>query len=319
MGKDWVPAESSGWMWAHHAIRADFEDTLIILARMRDAPKIEPWEIDELKLWFARVSENVHHHHDNEEKVFFPKIRERVALPERLTADHKTMLAALTEADAAVNAIRSQSDVSKAYTKVKAVQDMMLPHLKEEEDDTLPAMMKQFTPKDFAPIEQKMVKAMAWYELPHFYRRLEDDFAAKRSHGVGHLGIPGFVFGGPIKKNMDRYDVEYGWYVHELKDPALKPKYDNLRMQYHAKKAAAAAEAGRGLNAHAIRVGSGSGCRSENAHDTHQACHDEFNRTYEALLRRFAQAVRRQLMTRLPALRAARMPTVPAPAADLTD
>jgi len=77
---------------------------------------------------------------------------------------------------------------------------------------------------------------LAIAELPHFYRRLEDDFAAKRSHGVGHLGIPGFVFGGPIKKNMDRYDVEYGWYVHELKDPALKPKYDNLRMQYHAKK-----------------------------------------------------------------------------------
>jgi len=36
-------------------------------------------------------------HHDGEEKVFFPEIRKKVAVPDKTAADHKALLKALAE------------------------------------------------------------------------------------------------------------------------------------------------------------------------------------------------------------------------------
>lgn len=251
----WVEVRSSGWFWAHEAIRADMIDTLAILKRLSAAPSIAPWEAAALLEWWNLTAEFIEHHHDNEEHLFFPKIAERVELPARLNTDHKTLLEMLTKTGDAVKAAlaavgappgeaAAAGDGSQggqclpladkpngfavALELMQAMHDHMQPHLREEETDTLPAMMKAFKFKEFQKIEEGMIKAMPWWALPHLLRRLKGDRAAAKA-ATAALGVPAIIFSLVIRPQLDRYDAEYGWAPVELLAPQSHDFFEEQR------------------------------------------------------------------------------------------
>jgi len=234
-----VGVADSGWFYAHEAIRVDISDALQILERLAATPSPAPWESAALAKWWHFVYEFIEHHHDNEEQLFFPRIAERVELPPRLTADHKTMLAALKETDAIVKAETAKppgtADWAKAATSLRHVEAIILPHLLEEEHDTLPAMMANFTAKELEPTERAMIKAQPWWSLGHLYRRFRDDMVVKQRHAVGSLGVPSVVFGALIRPKIEKYQAEVGWLVEELKQPQSHAFWEEQRALWHAR------------------------------------------------------------------------------------
>jgi hypothetical protein len=200
--------------------------------------------------WWGLTAEFIKHHHDNEEHLFFPKIAERVQLPARLNTDHTTLLAMLTKTEAELKAalaggerpaaaaaaaagglcvpLAGPTGFAAVLASMQALHDHMLPHLLEEEANTLPAMMKAFKAKEFVKLEQKMIKTMPWYSLMHLYRRLKGDRAAAKVHALS-LGVPALAFDLFIVPKLDRYDAEFGWIALELLTPNAHPFFEEQR------------------------------------------------------------------------------------------
>jgi hypothetical protein len=47
------------------------------------------------------TAQEVHNHHDHEEKIFFPWVETKVKLPPKMSADHKTLVANLDDVEQA--------------------------------------------------------------------------------------------------------------------------------------------------------------------------------------------------------------------------
>ena len=92
----------------------------------------------------------VHHHHDNEEKIFFPMLAYRIQLPPKMTADHKTLLEMLERTATNVKALvvgDAATNAAALATLTASFNDMsmhMREHLLEEEHVGLPMMRHNF-------------------------------------------------------------------------------------------------------------------------------------------------------------------------------
>lgn len=239
--KGWVDAKDSGWYYAHEAIRADVRDMLAVLDRLATTASPAKWELDSLLIVWGYVVDFIHHHHDNEEQFFFPKLKERVELPPRLETDHKTMVEMLTATDALFKAEHAKASGHKwaeVASSLRALEAVMLPHLLEEEVDTLPAMMSNFTAKDFEPIENKMIKQLPWHSMGHLYRRLKDDMDTKRKHATETLGVPGVIWSQVLRPRIERYQAEVGWHFEALLLPQSRAFWDEQIAMYRARRGA---------------------------------------------------------------------------------
>jgi hypothetical protein len=72
----------TGWVKAHDAVRADLTDLLSALSawkeRIEKGQAASQWEVSNLKQYFLFFEHAIHHHHDSEEKIFFPFMETRV-------------------------------------------------------------------------------------------------------------------------------------------------------------------------------------------------------------------------------------------------
>lgn len=230
--------EEDGWVYSHHAIRADLADTDMALTRMVSAGKLEDWELPALKTWWGRVCDNIHQHHDHEERIFFPRMKARPScvLSPKMSSDHKTLLTnmkavseTMIKATSRPFDAKTTGDLKNCAERLRVLSDHMLPHLTEEEKDCLPALRKAFSPKEVQKeMTSPMIKEFTWLELPHFYRRFfkdgEGGMPAVRAHATQVLGMPGFVFDHieNIPKKIRRYNCEYGFCVEELMNPSKR-------------------------------------------------------------------------------------------------
>jgi len=104
-------------------------------------------------------------HHDAEEHVFFPAISKRVNIPEKTSADHKTLMKGLDELTAlgeqfkalGQNEIASRKVLPLLRAKWHEVLEMMLPHLAEEEEQML-EIKNHFTKAEVDAITQTILK-----------------------------------------------------------------------------------------------------------------------------------------------------------------
>jgi len=187
----------------------------------------EPWEFAHLVAWWSKVATNIHHHHDYEETIFFPKLAERVTLPARLTADHKQLLKLMDNATETIKQANTTAGIQEARAAVARLGDFMLPHLKEEEDDVMPIMYEEFRPSEWTPLIGEMVKRQEWWELGHFFRPFGTGEAAmprKRQYAIKGMRVPTVVWYMFLKPRVVRYEREIGSLIDELKDPELKAK-----------------------------------------------------------------------------------------------
>lgn len=222
-----------GWTMSHNAIRLDMADTQEILERIKAAPSVDEWEWTELLQWWDRVRENIQQHHDHEERIFFPMIRSRVELPPKLSSDHATLIERMTALSATVASMCGAKEFdATCLDQLKALAETMLPHLLEEEADTLPLMREHFKPGEVTKRAiNPMIKEFAWLELPHFYRQHHGDLAKSKTHCVNVLGMPGPVWDyiENLPAKMRKYDALYGAAVVALKEPSRKADLDAKR------------------------------------------------------------------------------------------
>lgn len=240
-GAGWGAVKDSGWYWAHEAIRADLADTLAVLDRLAGAAAPAPWERDALLLVWGYVAGFIRHHHHNEEAFFFPKMRERVALPPSLESDHATLVAMLDATDALLGAEHAKAagaDWREVARSLRALEAVMLPHLREEEEQTLPLMHARFSAADFAPIERQVVGQMPWHSMGHMYRRLGDDDGAKRAHACGALGVPRIVWSRVLRPRVERYQAEVGWLFEALLLPQSRAFWAEQAAMHRARRGA---------------------------------------------------------------------------------
>uniref|UniRef100_A0A0G4HVW3 Hemerythrin-like domain-containing protein n=1 Tax=Chromera velia CCMP2878 TaxID=1169474 RepID=A0A0G4HVW3_9ALVE len=132
------------------------------------------WMVTHLSTWWARVENNIELHHDHEERLFFPFLRTRINLPERMSSDHKALMSTMGKATEALKAFEGSitvkqtktlgTDLGPAMEKLSAfrglfadLEAIMDPHLVEEEENVLPLMMEKFTVKEVEEVEKKMV------------------------------------------------------------------------------------------------------------------------------------------------------------------
>jgi hypothetical protein len=86
------PAHRDGWVLAHNAIRLDMRDFANAIATcVSQGGNLTPWQVDVIQNTWKAFEHQVHHHHDNEERLFFPFMATRVTLPPKMSADHKVM------------------------------------------------------------------------------------------------------------------------------------------------------------------------------------------------------------------------------------
>jgi len=191
-----------------------------VLERMCCSESIEQWEIDGLKKWWKRVTDNVVLHHRQEEQLVFPKLKERITFPPKVSADHVYLLKLMGKAAAIFDGLESTTTAEDCLAVVDEIEEVMLPHMIEEEETVLPGMMEKFTPDEVIAIESDMSKEFDWCDMPHFYRPFGNDLDKKRQHAQRSFGKPGFVFASFVEQDFVRYEEEYGTLLQELLQPS---------------------------------------------------------------------------------------------------
>lgn len=277
MSSTWPAPELDGWTYAHNTIRLDEKDLLATVEKMSDAvlagQHVEDWQIASLQTHWKICYGFIEEHHHNEEEHIFPVIHAKAPLPPKMSDDHEVIEKQVVLIDSLVKSLApdrisvAASSISKDFmlsptsTKVRStktinleladtlakiheaiatLQQSMDPHLAEEEEIALPALHRHFTPAEMKPVFDKMIGAMEWWALPHFYRQhkvaqadgtMDWDRAAIREHATQVLGMPGFVFDLIIFPTFKRYDLEYGWAIEEAKNPSQRAHYESRRRQ----------------------------------------------------------------------------------------
>jgi hypothetical protein len=133
------------------------------------------WHASNLLGWFDGLYAHfIHTHHDTEEKIFFPEYqRKKIAVPPKLTDDHKTLIQRLD----AVAAVRVEFDKAKDDVKARAeahalltqrVVDLrvhMFEHLAEEENVFPVLTQRHFRQSEHDALVETILKSFSLQQM----------------------------------------------------------------------------------------------------------------------------------------------------------
>lgn len=198
------PKEKDGWMLAHNAIRGEVADMKLALAKTVERGSVQKWEIAALRAAWAEHFAHVSAHHSNEEEDFNPFLSTRIRLPENMERDHDDIIRQLNLIDGLFTGLSgSATDLHCAWL---AYEEMLLPHLREEESGPLPLMRAYFKPDEITPIVQKVVGKGPPCEMGSFvyYAGEETFFEFMRQEGIA-----GFVWYIEFKGKRDNFQRSF--------------------------------------------------------------------------------------------------------------
>mmetsp|Transcript_47880 Transcript_47880/g.89237 ORF Transcript_47880/g.89237 Transcript_47880/m.89237 type:complete len:304 (-) Transcript_47880:220-1131(-) len=150
--KDWCDA---GLLVPHEALRHEMllmEKSAGLLVAADD-PAQDGWRSVNFSNWYTGIFHPlIHAHHDNEELIYFPWVATKASLPEKLTADHKTLVVLLDSIKAHCEAVATANGGPGAAEAIASIRKEvplfvaeMIAHLKEEEEIIPPLMRAHFT------------------------------------------------------------------------------------------------------------------------------------------------------------------------------
>lgn len=161
--KDW--AEES-YLVPHEPLRWD----LIECQRMLQEKNFDgtvPWKVDAFFTWYAIFYEIVHHHHDTEETIFFPALKARAEIPDKVSKDHVglvKMMEDIRNSKKYFDAARTTEEKKKAATDLRNLwttfKDDMIEHLAEEERVLSSIMRKVMTEKEHQALIDKTLSTL---------------------------------------------------------------------------------------------------------------------------------------------------------------
>lgn len=189
--------------------------------RAKRGEPVAPWMAKHLDRFFEFYAPELHHHHDNEERIAFPFLQERVTIPPGMRDDHKSIMQATADIAAATRGLQDKSDAEwqavalESLSKhVAELYSSLQEHFKEEEEGTLVLMRHHFTAEEWKPVEARILEGIKPISLAFLLDGLGSD--AERVAWCQEIaGIPVPV----IKMVMMPAYRKYTWqYPAALKD-----------------------------------------------------------------------------------------------------
>ena len=173
-----------------------------------------------IKKWWDLVEENIHHHHDNEEKYLFPYMNKKIKLPDSMTDQHKDLLILMSNVTQTIAKLSNTQDendilniIKESIISIEKLDLLLVPHLKEEEDDGIPLLFNNFEVKDFEDqVLSKIVNNLPDHSLGHFFR-LYPSLEKKKQVAVVVLGMPSLVAKMIVPKKVEEYEYNYGYLI----------------------------------------------------------------------------------------------------------
>jgi hemerythrin superfamily protein len=148
---DWA---DESYLIPHEPLRWDLLESQRLLDEKYFDGTVQ-WKVDAFYKWYDTFTEIVHHHHDTEEKVFFPLLKARAEVPDRMSKDHIGLLKMMTEIkESKKNFDKASSKEEKRKAGVtlrtlwNAFAKEMIEHLAEEERVIIPLIRKHMTSKE---------------------------------------------------------------------------------------------------------------------------------------------------------------------------
>ncbi|KAJ1451106.1 hypothetical protein M885DRAFT_530575 [Pelagophyceae sp. CCMP2097] len=216
------PPEADGWTLAHNSLRQEldlFSAALAATAARNAGTAPAAWEVDCLRRWWKAHHAHVQTHHANEDDLFNPFLREKIALPQKLDADHTVLVDNMAKIDALVAAVSTESatGVKDLLACWDTYAGLMKSHLLEEEHIGIPLMRAFFTPKEVSPIIQKIVGSVTApkEEMGSFIYFLTE--AKFRNEFMKQEGIPFFVWYLDFKAKLNYYETNVAAQIDALK------------------------------------------------------------------------------------------------------
>jgi len=160
--KDWC---DEGLLIPHEAVRQDLFDADEALQSLKN-DETAAWKLANFYTWYREYHyPNIHHHHDAEEHIYFPWMRSRCVLPEKLAKDHEFLVAQMDEIDGLytadeLDAAATGALIANLQRAWVAYKDFMVEHLAEEEE-VVPALLREnFTVEEEAAVVDKIIQSL---------------------------------------------------------------------------------------------------------------------------------------------------------------
>lgn len=152
---------------AHRAMLRDLDRIARTATALAGTP--DPDRTRHLAAYARRLTELIHHHHEGEDEVLWPALRERGADEEALTLlqeEHAALEGRLDGFGRAIEALSPDgtgaADLAKAATGVR---ELLAVHTADEERELAGRLAPALDPKLWARFEKSMVKSAARWTL----------------------------------------------------------------------------------------------------------------------------------------------------------
>ena len=156
------PADTTMMRIVHNAIRRDLARAEAVLAEPDRAPDDQRRAVGAHLAWIMRF---IHAHHASEDDGLYPLVRERAGAAadvgevlDRMSRSHDAVATAIDQVAAAASALvadASDDAAPRTLVALEALGAVLLPHLREEEDDAMPIVSRLITAAEWQAIEKK--------------------------------------------------------------------------------------------------------------------------------------------------------------------
>lgn len=119
----------------------------------------EEWEVKCIQQFWNTHYIHIHSHHSNEDVLMVPMLETRFHYPDKFVSDHEELVLKMDKLAGIVKSLgqKEGDSVDELLTELKEYEVMMLPHLKTEEDESLPLMRAYFTSPEVGKVTQSII------------------------------------------------------------------------------------------------------------------------------------------------------------------
>jgi len=157
--------EEEGILFPHEGIRFLMQELSDAVNSMDPLPA---WKWENLSTWYQDYFYTVvHHHHDAEEKIYFPWIQARASVPAKIAADHPDLMRAMDDLSvmlkkgASAPAAERAEHLADIQQVVSAFVEDMQEHLAEEEE-IIPRLLREgnFTQEEEGAVVKQIIESL---------------------------------------------------------------------------------------------------------------------------------------------------------------
>jgi hypothetical protein len=169
--------------------------------------------------------DHVHWHHTDEDDTVVPFWKNRFKYPEKLEAAHPVIEAQIDKIKKIIEGFKPGDKIEGLASEWKKYEEMIVPHMDEEEALALPLYRVYFSAADMAPVIAEIIKNAPKIEMGSAAHVMGPD--KFRSEFMVQEGIPFFVWHIDFKYRLAEFERRVVKHIEALKsgqEPVEKPR-----------------------------------------------------------------------------------------------